>query len=44
MRERTQAMIEKMEAFTDAGLYEQDEFIDFLPEGHVYLYRGEYQL
>ena len=44
MRERSQAMIEKMEAFTDAGLYEQDEFIDFLPEEHVYLYRGEYQL
>ena len=37
-------MIAKMEAFTDAGLYEQDEFIDFLPEGHVYLYRGQYQL
>ena len=32
-------MTRKMEAFTDAGLYEQDEFIDFLPEGHVYLYR-----
>ena len=41
---RTEAMIEKMEAFTDAGLYEQDAFIDFLPEGHVYLYHGQYQL
>ena len=41
---RTEAMTQKMEAFTDAGLYEQDEFIDFLPEGHVYLYRGQYQL
>ena len=44
MTERTLAMRQKMEAFTDAGLYEQDEHIDFLPEGHVYLYRGEVQL
>lgn len=44
MTERTLAMRQKMEAFTDAGLYEQDEHIDFLPEGHVYLYRGETQL
>ena len=38
---RTEAMTQKMEAFTDAGLYEQDEFIDFLPEGHIYLYRSK---
>ena len=44
MTERTLAMRQKMEAFTDAGLYEQDKYIDFLPEGHVYLYRGETQL
>ena len=41
MTERTLAMRQKMEAFADAGLYEQDEYIDFLPEGHVYLYRGQ---
>ena len=35
---------EKMAAFTDAGLYEQDAHIDFVPEGHVYLYDGQRQL
>ena len=44
MTERTLAMRQKMEAFTDAGLYEQDDYIDFLPEGHIYLYQGERQL
>lgn len=32
---------EKMRSFTDAGLYEQDQFIDFEPEGHIYTYKGE---
>ena len=32
---------EKMQSFTDAGLYEQDQFIDFEPEGHIYTYRGQ---
>ena len=35
---------EKMQSFTDAGLYEQDQFIDFEPEGHIYTYKGQYQL
>ena len=33
-----------MLAFKDAGKYEQDQFIDFEPEGHVYTYKGEQQL
>ena len=37
-------MLEKMQRFTDAGLYEQDRFIDFEPEGHLYTYKGETQL
>jgi len=37
-------MQQKMASFTDAGLYEQDEFIDFEPEGHVYTYKGEVRL
>ena len=41
---RTEAMIQKMRRFTDAGRYPQDDDIDFLPEGHVYLYQGEHQL
>ncbi len=41
---RTEAMIEKMRRFTDAGRYPQDKDIDFLPEGHVYLYRGTRQM
>ena len=35
---------EKMRSFTDAGLYEQDHFIDFEPEGHIYRYKGETKL
>ena len=30
----------KMAAFTDAGLYEQDNHIDFEAEEHIYLYDG----
>ena len=37
-------MTQKMRRFTDAGCYPQDDDIDFLPEGHVYLYRGVQQL
>ena len=37
-------MTQKMCRFTDAGFYPQDDDIDFLPEGHVYLYQGERQL
>ena len=37
-------MTQKMRRFTDAGLYPQDDDIDFLPEGHIYLYRGERRL
>lgn len=42
--ERTETMIQKMRRFTDAGRYPQDDDIDFLPEGHVYLYQGKQQL
>ena len=37
-------MTEKMRRFTDAGKYPQDDDIDFLPEGHVYLYQGQRRL
>lgn len=37
-------MLEKMLRFTDAGLYEQDQYIDFEPEEHVYTYKGQTQL
>ncbi len=37
-------MSEKMSRFTDAGQYAQDDDIDFLPDGHIYLYRGNRQL
>lgn len=35
---------EKMQGFTDAGRYEQDQYIDFEPEGHIYTYKGEVRL
>ena len=35
---------EKLRAFTDAGRYEQDRYIDFEPEGHVYTYDGRVRL
>lgn len=35
---------EKMRLFTDAGKYEQDQYIDFEPEGHIYTYKGEQRL
>ena len=34
----------KMLAFKDAGKYEQDQYIDFEPEGHVYTYKGDQRL
>ena len=37
-------MTEKMRRFTDAGRYAQDDDIDFLPDGHIYLYRGEQRM
>lgn len=42
--QRTEAMTLKMRRFTDAGRYPQDDDIDFLPDGHVYLYRGRRRL
>ena len=33
-----------MQAFKDAGRYEQDQYIDFEPEGHVYTYKGDRKL
>ena len=36
---RSKAMEEKMQRFTDAGKYAQDQFIDFEPERHIYTVR-----
>ena len=41
---RSKEMEAKMQSFTDAGLYEQDQYIDFEPEGHIYTYKGETRL
>lgn len=41
---RSTAMEEKMRSFADAGRYEQDRYIDFEPEAHVYTYQGHRQL
>ena len=41
---RSKDMEAKMQSFTDAGLYEQDQYIDFEPEGHIYTYKGETRL
>ena len=41
---RSKEMEEKMQSFADAGLYEQDQYIDFEPEGHIYTYKGQTQL
>ena len=38
---RSKEMEEKMQSFKDAGLYEQDQYIDFEPEGHIYIYRNQ---
>ena len=37
---RSKEIEEKMLRFTDAGKYDQDQFIDFEPEQHVYTYKG----
>ena len=41
---RSKEMEEKMQRFTDAGKYEQDQFIDFEPERHIYTYNGQIRL
>jgi len=41
---RSREMEEKMRSFTDAGLYEQDRYIDFEPEEHIYTYKGQTRL
>ena len=41
---RSKEMEEKMQRFTDAGKYAQDQFIDFEPERHIYTYNGETRL
>ena len=38
---RTEDMAEKMSTFRDSGLYEQDQFIDFEPDEHIYTYAGQ---
>ena len=35
---RSKEMEEKMLRFTDAGKYDQDQYIDFEPENHIYTY------
>ena len=41
---RSKEIEEKMLRFTDAGKYDQDQFIDFEPEQHVYTYKGQTRL
>ena len=41
---RSKEMEEKMQRFTDAGKYEQDQYIDFEPEQHVYTVWGQQRL
>ena len=42
--ERTEEMMQKMQAFKDAGQYEQDAHIDFEPEEHIYICDGRERL
>ena len=42
--ERTEEMMQKMQAFKDAGQYEQDAHIDFEPEEHIYIRDGRERL
>jgi hypothetical protein len=44
VKKKKSEMLEKMLRFTDAGLYEQDQYIDFEPEGHIYTYKGDTKL
>ena len=41
---RTAEMAQKMGAFTEAGRYEQDRYIDFMADEHVYTYDGRERL
>ena len=41
---RSREMEEKMQRFTDAGKYEQDQYIDFEPERHIYTCKGQTRL
>ena len=41
---KTADMQQKMATFRDAGRYRQDEFIDFEPEEHVYIYDGRVRM
>ncbi|WP_177178387.1 hypothetical protein [Prevotella aff. ruminicola Tc2-24] len=41
---RTAEMAQKMLSFTDAGRYEQDRYIDFMADEHVYTYDGRERL
>ena len=41
---RSKEMEEKMLRFIDAGKYDQDQYIDFEPEQHIYTYKGENRL
>ncbi len=42
--ERTADIQQKMADFTDAGCYDQDQFIDFEPIEHIYTYNGRQRL
>ncbi len=42
--ERSADILQKMETFTDAGRYEQDQFIDFEPIEHIYTYNGRQRM
>ena len=41
---RTAEMAQKMGAFTEAGRYDQDRYIDFMADEHVYTYDGRERL
>ena len=43
-RPRTAEMAQKMGAFTEAGRYDQDRYIDFMADEHVYTYDGRERL
>ena len=38
--DKSEDIKEKMATFRDSGCYEQDAFIDFEPEEHIYIYKG----
>ena len=43
-RPRTAEMAQKMGAFAEAGRYDQDRYIDFMADEHVYTYDGRERL